>query len=94
MTTSRLKRKVVTFRLDAPGASSVALAGDFNGWDPNTHALRKRKDGVWWTTVRLSPGIYQYKFVVDRSEWWEDPANPSRAPNSYGSSNSVCEVTQ
>lgn len=82
----------VSFSLDAPEAMSVALVGDFNGWDPNAQLLRRGKGRVWQRTVRLSPGVYQYKFVVDGSGWREDPANPNRVPDAYGGFNSVREV--
>lgn len=85
--------KSVSFRLSAPQAQSVAIAGDFNNWSENARQLRRRKDGVWWVVLRLSPGVYQYKFVVDGSHWEEDPANPNRVPNAQGTLNSVCEVT-
>ena len=82
----------VTFRLDAPEAKSVTLVGDFNNWDPNARRLQRGKEGSWKGILRLTPGVYQYKFVVDGLEWWEDPANPQRVPNNYGTMNSVCEV--
>lgn len=92
MSTARSRTKAVTFRLEAPEARSVALAGDFNAWDPKRKPLKRRKDGVWWGTVRLSPGSYQYKFVVNGTDWLEDPNNSNRVPNEYGSLNSVCLV--
>ena len=92
MSTQRSGVKQVTFRIDAPGAGSVALVGDFNGWDPERNPMRQRKDGVWWTTVRLNPGTCEYKFVVDGADWRNDPLNPNQAPNSFGSVNSVCEI--
>ena len=84
--------KAVSFRLDSPEANSVTLVGDFNNWHPNARQLRRGKEGVWKGILRLTPGVYQYKFVVDGSEWWEDPENPKRAPNNYGTMNSICEV--
>ena len=80
------------FSLNAPEATSVALVGDCNNWDPNVQLLRPGKSGIWRGSVRLSPGVYPYKFVVDGSEWREDPLNPNRVPNAYGSFNSICEV--
>lgn len=89
---ARPRAKSVSFRLDAPEATAVALAGDFNGWDLNAHPLRRSEEGMWQVSVRLSPGAHQYKFVVDGAEWREDPLNPNRVPNDYGTFNSVCEV--
>lgn len=84
--------KAVSFHLDAPDATSVTLVGDFNSWDPNASKLRQSKSGGWQGTVRLTPGVYQYKFVVNGMEWREDPQNPKQESNSYGTMNSVCEV--
>ncbi len=89
---ARPRAKSVSFRLDAPDASAVAVAGDFNGWDPNACPLWYGEGGVWERKVSLSPGVHQYKFVVDGMEWWEDPLNPNRVPNDFGTFNSVCEV--
>jgi 1,4-alpha-glucan branching enzyme len=84
--------RTISFRLNAPEARSVAIAGDFNNWSSDTRQLRRRKDGVWWVVLRLPPGVYQYKFVLDGSHWQEDPANPNRVSNQQGTLNSVCEV--
>lgn len=84
--------KAVSFRLNAPEATSVALVGDFNSWDAASRKLRRNKIGEWQVTVHLAPGVYQYKFVVNGLEWCEDPENPKREPNNYGTMNSVYEV--
>lgn len=89
---ARPRAKSVSFRLDAPEATAVAVAGDFNSWDPSAHLLSRSEEGVWQVTVRLSPGVHEYKFVVDGAEWREDASNPNRVPNAYGTFNSVCEV--
>jgi len=39
------------YREWAPGATSLSLIGDFNGWDPNSHSAKKDLFGVW--TVEL-----------------------------------------
>ena len=63
----------VQFRLDAPGAARVELAGSFTGWDP-THALRETSPGVWAVAVPIEAGVHDYLFVVDGREWVPDPA--------------------
>ena len=65
----------------------------FNGWDQDSRQLRRRKDGVWWTNLRLAPGTYEYKFVIDDQHWQEDPDNPQRVLNDHGTFNSVREVS-
>jgi 1,4-alpha-glucan branching enzyme len=85
------KTKAVNFQLVAPEAKAVTLAGEFNNWDSTAHPLKKGKDGVWKVAVRLKPGSYQYKFVVD-GEGREDQEDPKRVLNPQGTFNSVCEV--
>jgi len=80
------------FQLDMPSASQVFLAGQFNEWSPTATALSKGDDGVWRVTLKLKPGKYEYKFVVDGSQWMEDPANPDKVPDPYGGSNSLVTV--
>jgi enterochelin esterase-like enzyme len=53
----------VTFRLRAPGVSSVTLSGEFM---KGTEPLVKDADGVWSITVGpLAPEIYAYNFTID-----------------------------
>ena len=84
---------VVEFR--DPGAADVRIAGDFNGWVPDRGVLStSRQEGetrVWRKTLRLPPGTYEYRYVVD-GEWREDPANPQRIPSSLGPPNSLLVV--
>ncbi len=87
----RPKTKPVTFQWTLTEANAVAVVGDFNGWDPHAHALKKGKHGGWKVTVQLEPGTHEYMFVVD-GEWREDPLNPNRVANPHGGFNSVYEV--
>jgi chromosome partitioning protein len=68
------------------------LAGDFNGWVPDSGTVLKRHgDGSWTKFFPLRPGRYEYKLVVD-GQWVVDPLNPKRVGNDVGSMNSVLEV--
>jgi retinol-binding protein 3 len=70
--------RTVEFRLAGHAtAKGVALAGEWNGWDPRAQPMARR-DGAWVATVDLEPGAHPYKFVVD-GEWMVDPANPETA---------------
>lgn len=79
------------FKLYAPQARRVSLAGTFNNW--NTQRLSAKKDsrGNWMVKVDLRPGRYEYKFLVDGS-WLTDPKCTSFASNPFGSQNCVVEV--
>jgi cellulose biosynthesis protein BcsQ len=70
----------------------VCLAGDFNGWVPDSgNLLELHEDGAWTKFFPLRPGRYEYKLIVD-GKWLADPLNPNRVPNDTGSMNSVLEI--
>jgi alpha-amylase/alpha-mannosidase (GH57 family) len=79
----------VIFRFYAPEAKSVNLAGTFNNWAPNALPMRRRDKGIWEAVIKLPPGIYQYKFVIDGTKWREDPKNPAKVDDGYGGFNSI-----
>lgn len=92
-TVQRGQGDAVTFVFRAPGASRVALVGDFNAWDPDATPLRRAALGDAWTAeVRLPRGLHVYAFVIDGSEWTPDPSAPLAPESSYGRRNSVVVV--
>ncbi len=91
-TPSGASKAVFTFR-PAAGARSVTVAGSFNNWNSNANPLADADgDGIWTADVALAPGVYQYKFVVNGSDWLVDPANPKKAEDGLGGENSVLTV--
>ncbi|HEX2081329.1 MAG TPA: glycogen-binding domain-containing protein [Longimicrobium sp.] len=77
----------VQFRLEAPQARQVALAGTFTGWQPSL-PLQETEPGVWTALVPLQPGVHDYVFVVDGSRWMPDPHAPQQVDDSFGGTNS------
>ena len=57
--------KPVNFYCTAPGAKSVCLIGDFNGWNATAHPMRRQLDGTWLVQVKLHHGYHRYLFLVD-----------------------------
>ena len=80
--------KQVSFRVSAPEAQNVSLAGNFNDWDKNCHILERDPDGTWEIHIDLMPGKYEYRFLVD-GEWRNDPDCTNFAPNPFGSENCI-----
>ena len=80
--------KKVNFTLSAPEAQNVFLAGDFNGWDINSHPLKKGTKGKWKVSVDLMPGRYEYRFLVD-GEWRNNPDCTAFASNPFGGENCI-----
>jgi hypothetical protein len=76
----------VQFRLHAPEASEVRLAGSFTEWEP-VHTLHRAEGGNWTVLVAMEPGIHDYAFVVDGADWRADPSAP-RVDDGFGGENS------
>ena len=72
------------FRFHHPEASTVAVAGSFNGWSTAVHPMQRSGDALWTLEVDLPPGRHEYKFCVDGQEWCHDPEAPT-VPNPLGS---------
>lgn len=84
------KAKPAEFKLYAPSAKKVSLAGSFNNWETKSLSAKKDTKGNWSVKVSLKPGRYEYKFFVDGS-WQNDPCS-ARVTNSFGSQNNVVEI--
>jgi len=69
---------VVHFFCYAPDAQSVFVAGTFNDWQPDATPMVRDDEGEWETSLPLSPGRYEYKFVVEGKDWVTDPKNLNR----------------
>jgi 1,4-alpha-glucan branching enzyme len=85
------KRRRMLFHLEAPEAGEVFLVGDFNDWDIQKHPMKKEENGVWKKITMLSPGRYEYKFIVD-GRWQIDSASDQLCVNCFGTQNNVIEV--
>lgn len=83
---------VVTFVLVAPHARSVALTGDFDGWDRARLPMRREAAGIWTLDVPLAPGRYDYAFVVDGARFVADPSAPPAVGDDFGRPTSVVTV--
>jgi serine protease AprX len=75
-------------------AVSVALAGDFNGWNPAHTPFTKLTTGAWRAEIKPpAPGRYHYKFIINQIRWIDDPGNAMKVPDNYGGLNSVIHIT-
>jgi hypothetical protein len=79
------------FRFDKPDAQSGALRCECRNWQ--AQAMTNGSDGVWTTTVSLSPGTYGYKFLVNGTDWVFDPNSPNRKIVN-GIENSAIEISE
>ncbi|GJM43917.1 MAG: hypothetical protein DHS20C21_07590 [Gemmatimonadota bacterium] len=93
----------VMFQFSSPSARVVQVAGSWpeNDWlrgqaENARYDLGRMEDpdgdGVWMLVVPIEPGRYQYKFVVDDTNWKEDPNNPQKVDDGFGGFNSLLIV--
>ena len=65
----------VTFRVWAPNATTVAVAGDFNSWSGTANPLASDGGGSGTFSVDVAGAAVgdEYKFVIDGTLWKNDP---------------------
>jgi len=84
--------KGVVFSLEAPADATVQIAGDFNGWVPESLYRRIHQGkSIWLKAIPLKPGAYAYKYVLN-GNWISDPANNDTVDDQRGGENSLIQV--
>ena len=82
----RVARDGVTFRLRRMDASSVVVAGDFNGWSLTAHPMRRAGD-MWTAVIPLPPGEHLFMYIVDGTSWITPPNASEVVPDGFGGQN-------
>jgi 1,4-alpha-glucan branching enzyme len=75
----------------APKAKKVCVAGQFNNWNMTMMPMKKGNDGTWRIKLKLAPGKYEYKFIVDGT-WAQETSSAETAANTFGTYNNVMTV--
>jgi 1,4-alpha-glucan branching enzyme len=84
----------VSFRVWAPHAGSVHIAGSFNGWNIGSHALVPDVTGNTWSIDIPSAVVGdQYKYVINGVKWRTDPRALAHASGGFKNS-VVCSALQ
>jgi len=82
-----------SLRISDSKAHTVAIAGDFNGWNPQVNLLEDLEgDGIWTGTLKLEPGRYEYMFVLDEEKWFPDPNALRYVKDGFGNKNAILEI--
>ncbi len=79
----------VAFRIWAPFARRVWVAGDFNGWNPHANELGNEFNGNFSTDVPGARRWQKYKYMIeaqDGSRFWKADPRAARMENSAGAS--------
>lgn len=74
-------------------ASSIAVAGDFNNWEP-VELSKENLNGktVWTGLVSMNRGEHNYMFVKDGKKWVTDPLAPIQRDDGFGNKNAVIYI--
>lgn len=87
-------RVKVTFTV--PGSDNglgVAVAGDFNGWDPGRARLQRRANGNRSTALTLDAGrCYAFRYVDDAGNWFNDEDADEFQSNGLGDVNGIIDL--
>jgi 1,4-alpha-glucan branching enzyme len=76
-------------------AETVHLVGDFNGWDESATEMSKLKDGRFNLTLELEKGKeFQFRYLVNRTEWHNDWEADKYVPNPFSGDNSVVSTVE
>jgi 1,4-alpha-glucan branching enzyme len=64
----------VTFTLPTgEPAGPVSVVGDFNGWDPLAHPLRRRANRTRSASVTVPTGsTFRFRYLADGGRWFDD----------------------
>ena len=87
----------VRFECKAENAQAVFVAESFNDWGPETTPLNRGEDGFWAAALQLTPGAYEYKFVIDGAwccspELLPQPDQATCVHNDFGTMNFATKV--
>jgi 1,4-alpha-glucan branching enzyme len=74
----------------AANAESVYLVGDFNNWDESATPMTRYKNGKFKVTLDLEPNReYQFRYLVNGSQWHNDWDADRYVANPFSGDNSV-----
>jgi len=71
-------------------AETVYLVGDFNNWDESATLMQRNPNGSFTTTLELATNrVYQFRYLINKTEWHNDWEADKYVPNPYSGDNSV-----
>jgi Glycogen recognition site of AMP-activated protein kinase len=79
----------VKFSFTVENAETVEILGLNSDWE-NSVIMSKKKDGSFTADVSLPKNTkHEFKYLVNASEWINEPEADAQQPNEFGGSNSV-----
>lgn len=88
----------VSFRVsaaDAKGAEKIQIVGSFNNWDKTVEPMSVLKSGDFTQTLELESGeVYQFRYLLDGTNWANDSEADSKVANEFNEQNDVISAIQ
>jgi hypothetical protein len=82
----------VKFSFNVENAETIEILGLNSDWE-NSIVMSKKKDGSFSADVNLpKDSTHEFKYLVNESEWLNEPEADTVAPNVYGGTNSVISL--
>lgn len=79
----------VKFSFNVENAETIEILGLNSDWE-NSIVMSKKKDGSFSADVNLpKASTHEFKYLVNETEWLNEPEADTVAPNVYGGTNSV-----
>ncbi|MBL7725534.1 MAG: isoamylase early set domain-containing protein [Chitinophagaceae bacterium] len=79
----------VKFSFKVENAETIEILGLNCNWE-NSVIMSRKKDGTFSADVNLpKDSRHEFKYLVNETEWINDPEADSQEPNVYGGTNSV-----
>jgi len=84
----KLSHRFVIFE---PGVQQAEIAGSFSRWK-SLPMRSSGRSGYWEVTIELSPGEYEYSYVLDGKKSVADPTVQFREEDDFGNINSIIRI--
>ncbi|WP_339656347.1 alpha-amylase family glycosyl hydrolase [Flavobacterium frigidarium] len=84
-----VSQDATTFRVWAPNADTVFVAGTFNEWNKTTHELEKEENGYWSIAIAEAKAGDEYKYIIHNGELILDRNDPYAREMTNSNGNSV-----
>jgi diguanylate cyclase (GGDEF)-like protein len=77
---------------NAGSTHTIAVVGDFNGWNKTADPMERAEDGRFSLRLPLAPGRYAYKYVINSEYYIVDQQCAEFQQDGYGGRNSIVVV--
>jgi 1,4-alpha-glucan branching enzyme len=82
----------VRFSFAVDNAETIEILGLNNDWE-NAVPMIKRRDGNFTIELNLpKDSRHEFKYLVNATEWLNEPEADAQAPNEFGGSNSILSL--